>query len=313
MARNPVAAAICAVCGTKFNAERDRCPRCRTKVERPDREAQVAAARADAARSRRFQVIGITALSVALAVVGAVWALAPRSQSGVARPSAVDPLAARSRAAAAPDGPDTAAKDAPKERTFMDAPGAASEAYHAGNADEAVQHYEEAIARNPRDAEALSNLGQVLVKQGRADEALPYFNRAIDLDQNRWAYVFNRARAYAVLERWTESIGDYRRAAELFPGDYATAFNLAMALHKSGDEEGAVTEYQKAITLAPDEASFRMALGISLERLKRKAEAAAAYEEALKLAPSAPDADKVKERIAQLTGPAAVAAPAGRS
>ena len=310
MARNPVAAAVCAVCGAKFNAERDRCPRCRAKLDLPDAEARAVAARREAARNRRFQVIGITAFTVALAGVGAVWVFAPKPQSDVVRPSTVDPLAARR--APAPQA-DTAAPSAPKERTFMDAPGAAAEAYHAGDIADALQHYEEAVAKNPRDAEALSNLGQVLVKQGRADEALPYFNRAIDLDQGRWAYVFNRGRAYAVLERWTECIADYRRAAELFPNDYATAFNLAQALHKSGDEDAAVAAYQKAIALAPQEASFRMALGISLEKLNRKAEAAAAYGEALKLAPAAPDADKVKERIAQLTAPAPAAAPAGRS
>jgi hypothetical protein len=42
-------------------------------------------------------------------------------------------------------------------------------------------------------------------------------------------------------------------------------------------------------------------LGISLEKLNRPADAAAAYTEYLKLSPNAPDADKVRERIALLT------------
>jgi predicted TPR repeat methyltransferase len=100
-----------------------------------------------------------------------------------------------------------------------------------------------------------------------------------------------------------ESIQGYRHAQELFPDDYVTTFNLALTLHKSGDEPAAVVEYQKAINLQPDDASFRKALGLSYERLQKRAEAAAAYQEYLRLSPDAADADTVRTRIAELTGP----------
>ena len=64
-----------------------------------------------------------------------------------------------------------------------------------------------------------------------------------------------------------------------------------------------MVEYQKAINLQPDDASFRKALGLSYERLQKRAEAAAAYKEYLRLSPDAPDADMVRTRIAELTGP----------
>jgi Flp pilus assembly protein TadD len=300
MARNPLASTICAVCGAKFNAERDRCPRCRAKFEPPDREALVAAAKAAAARSHRLQVIGLSALCIALVGTAGVWMLVPTRQSEVVRPASVDPLAARR--ATPPRAANTAQPSAPKGRAFMDASGKAHEAFMEGDIDSALHHYKDALTNNPNDAETLSNLGQLLVREGHADQALAYFNRAIQLNPDRWAYIFNRGRANAVLERWAESIADYRRAQELFPNDYATTFNLAQALHKSGDDDAAVKEYQKAIDLAPDDPSFRMALGISLEKLDRRVEAASAYQEALKLNPTAPDADKVKERIAVLSG-----------
>ncbi len=59
--------------------------------------------------------------------------------------------------------------------------------------------------------------------------------------------------------------------------------------------------YKKAIELEPNDATFRLALGTSLERLQRPRDAAAAYDEYLRLAPSAPDANSVRARIAQLT------------
>ncbi|MCA1560389.1 MAG: tetratricopeptide repeat protein, partial [Acidobacteria bacterium] len=94
------------------------------------------------------------------------------------------------------------------------------------------------------------------------------------------------------------------------PQDYATTFNLALTLHKKGDEAAAVEEYQKAVALQPDDASFRMALAISYERLQKPKEAAAAYSEYLRLSPAAPDADKVRARIAHLSSQVPSTSPA---
>jgi len=292
MARNPVAAEpiVCAACGAKFSPDRDRCPRCREKVKVVDHAAV-------AARSRRLQIAGAALLGVSLTGFAAVWVIAPTADSSAATPSTIDPLAARRRTAPAP-------AEAPPDKTdrpYMDATGHAYEAYQAGDFAAALKHYQDAIAKNPNDAESLSNLGQVLVRLGKPEEALPFFDRAIALNGDRWAYVFNRARALSLLERWKESIEGYRRAHQLFPNDYVTTFNLALTLHKAGNDEEAVAEYQKAIALSPEDGGFRRALGISLEKLNRPADAAAAYTEYLKLTPNAPDADQVRARIASLT------------
>jgi tetratricopeptide (TPR) repeat protein len=185
---------------------------------------------------------------------------------------------------------------------FLDASAAGALAYAAGDVDGALAHYQAAIDRNPDDAESHSNLGQMLVRLKRTEEALPHFDRAIALLPQRWAYHFNRARALALLERWDEAIAGYRQAQQIFPDDYATAFNLAQTLHRKGDEAAAVEQYLRAIEMNPSDASFRLAIGISYERLDRRADAAAAYGEYLRLLPAAPDADRVRARIAQLTG-----------
>lgn len=291
----------CPSCGAKVRAGRAKCPRCRTRIVIADPAVAVA-------RSRRLQWIGLSALGVAVLLAAAAWLLTPRAVAPRPAPSKTDPLAARRPAPAAADAP--AAPKVETERPFMDDDARGDESYHDGDFAGALAHYQDAVAKNPQDAEALSNLGQVLVRLGRTAEALPYFDRAIQLNPERWSYVFNRARAAGLLGRWDECIAGYRRAQQLFPDDYATTFNLALALHKTGDEAGAVDQYQKAIALAPEDASFRLALATSLDRLNRGTEAAAAYEEYLRLSPSAADADKVRARIAQLTGAPAEAAPA---
>jgi len=293
MARNPVAAEpiVCHACGAKFSPDRDRCPRCREKVKVVDHAAA-------AVRSHRLQIVGAVLLGVSLSGFAAVWLIAPKPESPAATPATRDPLAAR-RAAAAPPPADAPPKK--DERRFMDATGRAYESYQDGDFEAALKHYQDAVTKNPNDAEALSNLGQVLVRLGKPEEALPFFDRAIALNGDRWAYVFNRARALSLLERWKDSVDGYRRAQQLFPNDYVTTFNLALTLHKAGNDEEAVAEYQKAIALSPEDGGFRRALGISLEKLNRPADAAAAYTEYLKLTPNAPDADQVRARIASLT------------
>lgn len=236
-----------------------------------------------------------------LVIVGGLWLTgeseAPAAASALRPP---DPLAARRQGV--PDG--QPASTEPAERPFMDASAVAATAYSAGDFTSALQGFQAAIEKNPQDAESLSNLGQVLVRLGRTEEALAYFDRAIAQIPDRWAYHFNRARALGLLGRWDEAIAGYRRAQLLFPGDYATTFNLAVALHKKGDDAAAVDEYWKAIDLAPEDAPFRFALALSYERLQKNADAVAAYEEYLRLAPDAPDAERVRARITQLTGAA---------
>jgi tetratricopeptide (TPR) repeat protein len=251
--------------------------------------------------SERTAFVAAAVLGIATIATASVWLGGRGSDPQVTTPSASrpDPLASRHARVQEPVEQQTSPETAAPAYSEPGSEGAV--AYSDGNYDTAVERYQAAIAKNPDDAEALSNLGQVLVRLGKVEEAIPYFDRAIALIPQRWAYHFNRARALGILGRMDEAVAGYRTAQQIFPNDYATAFNLGLALHRLGDEAGAVDAYNKAIQLDPNDASFRLALGTSLERLQRPRDAAAAYDEYLRLAPSAPDVEKVRARIAQLT------------
>jgi tetratricopeptide (TPR) repeat protein len=293
-------ATTCESCGAKFRAHRDRCPRCRAVIVAPD---PVAAA----ASSRRMMRTTAGFVGVFLVALGILWM---RSDAGDSTPATGNPSAAAAGTqlptspAAAPSGPQPAIP-------FLDPSGSASLAYQAGDYQTALAQFEEAVRKNPTDAESLSNLGQVLVKLGRPVEAIPHLQRATSLNPDRWAYRFNLARALGLLGQWDESIASYRQAQRLFPDDYVTTFNLAMALHKGGHESAAVDQYRRAIELNPDDAAFRMALGISYERLQRPADAVSAYSEYLRLSPAGAEAERVRARIAHLSGTAASGPAAG--
>jgi Flp pilus assembly protein TadD len=296
-------AILCPSCRAKIRTGHERCPRCRGWFTEQDPAARARHSRQLARWSAAIGAVFVLGL-------GGLWFLKGDEPAVVTRATTGDPLAARRQPRAQPSPAAVATPPVETADTpFLEPSGRGSVAYAAGDYASALEQYTAAVAKNPDDAESLSNLGQVLVRLGRPAEALPHFERAITIIPDRWAYRFNLGRALSLLGRWDESIAAYRQAQQLFPDDYATTFNLALTLHKKGDDGAAVDEYRKAIALVPTDASFHFALALSYERLQRSSEAAAAYEEYLRLAPAAADADRVRGRIAQLTGASGAASP----
>lgn len=206
---------------------------------------------------------------------------------------------ARATAAAHSSGPATPAAG-PGEPRFLDADEAGRLAYRGGNYDEALARFKASIARNPSDAESMSNAAQILVRQGRVEEALPLLRRAVEVNGGRWAYRFNLARALDQTGQLDQALEQYEIAAALFPDDYATLFNLGRTYHRQGNETAAVERYRRAISLNPEEPTFHYAMALSLEKLGRNADACAAWVRFLELSPDSPDAGRVRTRIVQL-------------
>jgi Flp pilus assembly protein TadD len=294
---------ICASCGARIKANRERCLRCD--------EPLVAAAPAPAplklpewltASSGRMLMAGAATSLVLLLVATLIWqsSAAPVIDE-VARPAPGAPLTAvRPSAAPRPGEAGAAATEPFVPVTALDSRRFGSAAYTSGDFETAKAGYEQAVAKNPDDPEAINGMGQVLVRQGQIDEGIQRFSRAIELAPNKWTYHFNLAHAEGQLGHWDAAIAEYRTAAGLFPEDYATQYNLAMALHKKGDDEGAVPEFKRAIQLAPSEPSFHLSLAISLEKTGKIADARQEYAQYLEMNPSAPEAEKLKAHLQAL-------------
>jgi Flp pilus assembly protein TadD len=288
---------ICASCGARMKADRRWCLKCD--------EPLVGLPHFDDASLRRDRLL-VAATVVSLFVVLAialVWESRQPQLDEAARPAAgalQTQAASASVSAAAP----TAARsdlDAFVPVTSLEASRSGAASFAGGDFDQARRRYEEALARQPDDPEALNSLGQALIRLHRPDEAIERFTRAVQLAPQKWAYHFNLAHALAEQGKWEPAIAEYRTAAGLFPTDYATQYNLAMALHKKGDEAGAVLEFQKAIALAPSEATFHLSLAISLEKLGRVGEARQEYARYLEMNPETPEAARLKTHIEDLS------------
>lgn len=111
----------------------------------------------------------------------------------------------------------------------------AVELQQAGDYLGAVATYEEALARQPDNAGAHSNMGAALVQLGRHDLGLRH----------------------------------YRRAIELEPANPAFRFNLALALYKVGNAPAAAAELTRVLELRTDDLRARLLLGDSYLRMGR--------------------------------------------
>lgn len=284
-------AIVCPSCGARMRDYRQHCLRCEAPLPPPAARPVVEKPRSGLLEPR----VALPVMAGLLLVVAGIVLVQRTSSTSVpAQPPRTSRPWLRIVERAAKPAPNRATAPVPDPAPM------ARIAYQGGDYRAAFDRFLEATQRNPRDAEALSNCGQMLVRLNRVVEALPYFQRAIELNSGRWAYRFNLGHAYGELGQWERALEQYRAATTLFPDDFATEYNLGMALHKRGDEAAAAERFRRAIALQPSEPDFHLALGISSDRLGRFVDASEAYRRYLELAPGAPRSPAVRARVDML-------------
>lgn len=87
-----------------------------------------------------------------------------------------------------------------------------------GDPDGAMRDFDEALRRDPGEAEAYLNRGSALLRRERTEEAVAMYSQAIQHNTRRPALAhYGRAMAYELLGNARAAYGDYRRASELAP------------------------------------------------------------------------------------------------
>jgi Flp pilus assembly protein TadD len=286
---------ICASCGARIKANRERCLRC---------EAPLVAWRKPELLPSWLQRLGGGTLIFGLVAVVVLLFLVVMFVDSRSRTDD----AARSISAATVSRAHSGTPAASAPITTLEAP-ASLDNPRRGTVDLARAdfsalrtRFEEALAKKPADPELLNNLGLTLERLGQVDAAIARFESAVQVDPQNWSYHFNLGHAASQAQKWDRSIAEYRLAAGLQPTDFATRYNLAMALHRRGDEPGAIAELQNGSETAPSIPAFHLALGVSLEKVGRLDEAGRAYQTYLDMAPSAPDADRIRSHLQSMPG-----------
>jgi Flp pilus assembly protein TadD len=134
-----------------------------------------------------------------------------------------------------------------------------------GRRAEAVDHFQQALAIRPGDAELYTNLGAALAEQGRPAEAAEHFRRALALTPGSSPAHNNLGNALLQQGQVAEAIQHYENALRISPGDAEAHNNLGQALARQGRVAEAAGHFRRALTLRPD---FRAAQS-NLDRLQK--------------------------------------------
>ena len=111
-----------------------------------------------------------------------------------------------------------------------------------GNYESALGYFQNAVNKNPRRADAWTQVGYCKVKQGKNLEAIRAYQRALELKPTA-ATIHNKlGDAYYYAGRLREAIESYSNAVRLEP-DYAEGYyNLAVTYYETGNRTMAATE-----------------------------------------------------------------------
>ena len=124
----------------------------------------------------------------------------------------------------------------------------------AGNTEQAVAAYEEALRLQPEDAESHYMLG-IIRATNNVDSAIEYFREAVRLNPDNPKYHFDLGRALAQMKDFEASIEAFREASRLDPEDGESHASMGIVLQQAGEMEQAVAAYRKALALRLSEES----------------------------------------------------------
>lgn len=110
----------------------------------------------------------------------------------------------------------------------------------------ALKDYDQAIAQNPKDADAFVNRGIAQAELGQHQAAIADYTKALSLKPDLHLAYYNRANVQVQMKAYKGAIADYTKAIELKP-DYAYAYaNRSSAQLKAGNSKEAISDLQKA-------------------------------------------------------------------
>jgi len=154
-----------------------------------------------------------------------------------------------------------------------------------GQFDDAIAHYKKAVAINPADAEAQNNLGVTLLRIGRADDAIVHYQKALEIRPNYAEASCNLANALIAKGDFDGAIARYTACLAAIPNLEVERYNLASALLRKGRTDEAIVEYRKVLQMHPESADGHANLGSAWLAKGRLRDAMAEFTSALQISP----------------------------
>ncbi|MGH0029757.1 MAG: tetratricopeptide repeat protein [Myxococcota bacterium] len=118
-----------------------------------------------------------------------------------------------------------------------------------GRIEEAIYHYESALAIHPGMARAHVNLANTLSNEGRTEQAIPHYRAALAVIPELRTAREALGRALVAQGDLAGSLAHYQEAVRLYPDSSRDWITLGHLLRMSGDLPGAANAYEKAAPL----------------------------------------------------------------
>jgi Flp pilus assembly protein TadD len=134
--------------------------------------------------------------------------------------------------------------------------------------------FRHALAVEPDNFLAHTNLGTALEARGALDEATPHYEQALRLNPTWPTALVNLGNVRGREGKLAEAEALFRRALARDPTFGAGHYNLALALMMQGRNDDAVAEYERAVALRPNDGMAALGYGAALVTVGRAADAA---------------------------------------
>lgn len=167
---------------------------------------------------------------------------------------------------------------APAPRSHLSFLGLAFASMIAGRPDQALGHFDKAVAAAPGNPEVLRWKASALKEQRRVDDALAVFDQAIALDPNSVEAHHDRGMALAMLREFGPAVEAFDRALALDPNHVASLSDKGKYAGELGRHEEALKALRRAAALVPDHPAPWLNKGLVEELLKRDEDALQSYE-----------------------------------
>jgi Tfp pilus assembly protein PilF len=155
----------------------------------------------------------------------------------------------------------------------------------------ALQYFNLSIERNPNNAIALNNRGNIFQALKQSELAILDFERAIQLDPKYAEAYYNKGIVLGHLYRLEEEVEHYEKAIKIKPNFPEAYNNKAIALQKLHRMEETLEAYQAGIAQNPKHIeAFYNNRGLVYQNLGRVEEALVDYDKAIELVPDLADA-----------------------
>ena len=159
----------------------------------------------------------------------------------------------------------------------------AIELHQQGRLADAIPLYQEVLAREPNNSDALHMAGLCLAALGQIPMAVKLLAAAAALQPTNPIILTNFASGLSQSGRQAEAVKYYDVALALRPDLLEATRGRGAALLQLGQLDAAVEGLRKAVALAPNDEQAQNTLGVALERAGRTEEAREAFRRALTL------------------------------